>query len=390
MAELQSCDLESLDDRFQVLKILGKGGFGEVYKGRRLVPPQDTVALKVCEMPLVDREQAVLRLLREVKNARRLDHQNAVSVYEHGNLGDGRFYYAMEICDGPPLRDVMAIEEFPQPRIARIVIQVLDALAAAHALGMVHRDMKPENVHLVPGPDGRESVKVLDFGLAKVMSGSQSQELTAQGQIIGTVSYMAPEQLRGQKMDGRVDLYAVGIMLYELLAGVRPYTGANPKEIMGHHLKSPVPSLRKQLGRWQCSRKLDALLIKALAKRPEERFASAEEMADALKAAIPQALTYEAPFVKQPAEEAAASSTSDLATADLDQAELVESSEQSTHKPAVPPSGVAVAPGAKPPFPPLPQFKRPTGGPTVEPTMALTAPGAKPPFPGVPQFKKPT
>ncbi|MHC4391337.1 MAG: protein kinase domain-containing protein [Planctomycetota bacterium] len=278
-----------LDTHYDLANCLGKGGFGAVYRARPKDRPHLEVALKVLERPHVDADSFEARFLREVKNARRLDHPHAVRLFEFGALFDGRLFYEMEICDGPSLRDVLTRDGPLRPdRLVRIAAQVLSALGAAHAMHMVHRDIKPDNVHLVAGPDGYEAAKVLDFGLAKMGGGRASQELTQVGQVLGTLEYMAPEQLMGKPLDGRADIYATAVMLFELLSGRRPFEADDDLALTQLQLTAPPPSLT-ELTRGRVSPALDAVIYAALAKAPERRPPSAEAFAEALLRAEPAA-----------------------------------------------------------------------------------------------------
>ncbi|MFC1706441.1 serine/threonine-protein kinase [Planctomycetota bacterium] len=213
---------EVVDGRYRLTRLLGKGGFGAVYAAEPLASPGSELAVKLLSRPREGLDDFEARFRREVRNAQRLCHPNAVRIFAFGTWGPDILYYVMELCEGRSLRELCKAEGPLAPaRAVRLTIQVLEVLGAAHALGMVHRDIKPDNVQVMVRPGAGEVVKLLDFGLAKVLSGTESQDLTAADEITGTFEYMAPEQFRGARANRRSDLYAVGAVLYEVLAGQR-------------------------------------------------------------------------------------------------------------------------------------------------------------------------
>ncbi len=217
------------------------------------------------------------RLLREARSAAALNHPHVVAVHDTGSH-DGTPFLVMEYVDGPSLR---AEPPSDLAEIVRLACQICDALEHAHARAVVHRDLKPENV-LLAGPPGARAVKLVDLGLA--VAAGASQRLSEAGVIVGTVSFMAPEQALGQTVDGRADLYALGVMLYELTTGRLPFTGAQPLEIVSQHVLAPVVPPRAV--RADLPPGLDAVIVRLLAKEPEGRFASAADTRDALRAAL--------------------------------------------------------------------------------------------------------
>ncbi len=275
-----------LGGRFRLGRELGRGGFGAVYEAEDVGVPGRLVALKVLERPAHDAASFEARFMREVKNAQRLDHPHAVRIYEYGALPDGRLFYAMELCRGRSLRAVFSGGPAEPARLVRLVREALSALGAAHALGMVHRDVKPDNIQVVAGEDGYEHAKLLDFGLAKVGGGRASQDLTRDGIVFGTVEYMPPEQLAGRPVDARADLYAMSVVLYELLAGRRPFADADERSLVRSILSQAPPDLSTLTGA-RVPPALAAAIGKGLAKRPEDRHANAEAFSAALSAAVP-------------------------------------------------------------------------------------------------------
>ncbi len=255
------------DGRYRVLRRLGRGGMADVYLaedeelGRR-------VAIKVLNERHAADAQFVERFRREATNAAGLSHPNIVSIYDRGEA-EGTYYIAMEYLDGSTLKDVV-VEQGPLPVEDAIsyVRDLLGALRFAHRKGIVHRDIKPHNV--MADSDGR--IKVTDFGIAR----AGASQMTEAGSIIGTAQYLSPEQARGGVIDHRSDLYSVGIVLFELLTGTVPFGGETPVEIAMKHLSS-VPDPPSQR-RPDLPRALDQIVLRALAKDPEERYQTAEEM----------------------------------------------------------------------------------------------------------------
>ncbi len=274
-----------LGDKFEILAVLGEGGAGTVYDALRL-PERERIALKVLHGHLVGDRQIRGRFEREARILRRLHGPHVCPILEFGELPDPRrdgqalLYMALPKIDGPPLDAVLAREGPPPlPRAIDIILQVLDALKMAHAQGVIHRDLKPANVLL----RGGTHVVVVDFGLAKIIAGEAGATvLTAQNMVCGTPEYMAPEQARGDEIDPRCDVYAAGVMLYELLTGAVPFRGATPLNVLTEHLTSPPepPSLRAPTR--GISRALEAVVLHALAKDPAHRYPSAAAFAAAI------------------------------------------------------------------------------------------------------------
>ncbi len=262
--------------KYEIRRELGQGAMGIVYEGFDSMIAR-RVALKTLRREQLDRaeaEEVLARLKREAQAAGRLNHPSIVQVYEYGEEG-GTAFIAMEFVEGRELKDAFdANERFPMAEIVRIMEQLLAALDYSHGNGVVHRDIKPSNIILLK--DG--TVKVADFGIARI----ESSNLTQAGSVLGTPSYMSPEQFMGQTVDGRSDLFSAGVILYQFLTGEKPFTGALTT-IMHKVLKEepPAPSALNV----QVPLPFDALIRKALAKRPDERFQSGREFTAALKAA---------------------------------------------------------------------------------------------------------
>ena len=268
--------------RYQLIRRIGKGGMGLVYEADHLGIGK-RVAVKVLLDKYSDDPEVVARFQREARTASAIGDEHIVEVFDAGVTDDGRSYLVMELLIGLSLSDVAeATGPMPAARAVPIVRQVLRGLAAAHAKGIVHRDMKPENVFLVQKPDRHDFVKIMDFGISKFLQDRESKvRLTATGAVIGTPVYMAPEQAMGTgEIDARVDLYAVGVMLYELLAGRPPFQAPTYIALVTQHLQQPPPPL--QQARPDLPTPLVVAVHKALEKEPRHRFASAAEMAAAL------------------------------------------------------------------------------------------------------------
>jgi len=268
-------DLKKLG-KYEIRGELGQGAMGIVYDGFDPMIAR-RVALKTVRRDQLDRaevEEILARFKREAQAAGRLNHPNIVQIYEYGE-DDGTAFIAMEFVEGRELKDFFdADERFPMAEIVRIMGQLLEALDYSHRNGVVHRDIKPANIILLK--DG--TVKVADFGIARV----ESSNLTQAGSVLGTPSYMSPEQFMGQTVDGRSDLFSAGVILYQFLTGEKPFTGALTT-IMHKVLKEepPAPSALNV----QVPRPFDALIRRALAKRPDERFQNGREFVIALKMA---------------------------------------------------------------------------------------------------------
>ncbi len=274
-----------LDGRYLLLSLLGEGGMGHVYRANHVLMDKP-VAVKLIHAELAHMEDVAKRFEREAKSSSRLTDPHCITVTDFGRTDDGTLYLVMEILEGDEL-DVRLEEQgaLPLDEALRIISQILKGLAHAHGQGVVHRDLKPENVFLVDHGDEKDFVKILDFGIAKLAAGGGSENLTKSGVVFGTPKYLSPEQALGDKMDHRVDLYAVGIMLYELLTGKPPFDAETAMDTLSMHLTKDPPSLA-EFGVFP--RGLQEVFNKALAKKPEDRYASAEEFQAAIEALDPE------------------------------------------------------------------------------------------------------
>ncbi|HET9212755.1 MAG TPA: protein kinase [Thermoanaerobaculia bacterium] len=260
--------------RYRVLERLGGGGAGVVYKAED-VKLERLVALKFLSTYRSASEADTRRFLREARASSQVDHPNICTVYEVDETEDGRLFIAMAFCEGETLKRKIERGPLPLPEAVRIAAQIASGLAAAHAKGIVHRDVKPANV--IVSPDGR--VKIVDFGIAKLADQSR---LTRDGTAVGTAGYMAPEQIRGEEIDPRTDIWALGVVLYEMATGRTPFPGDNDHErIRGILTREPEPmaSLRSAV-----PPELARIVARALAKRAGDRYPSMEAMREDLLA----------------------------------------------------------------------------------------------------------
>jgi eukaryotic-like serine/threonine-protein kinase len=271
-----------IDERYRLIERLGGGGMGSVYRAERISLGR-TVAVKFLLPSLGSRSDFVQRFQREAMAMSKLYHVHCAALYDCGVHG-GAPYLVIEYIPGRTLASDLRSGPLSPARAIGIMRQVLEALRYLHRRNIVHRDLKPQNVMLVASSSGVDFVKVLDFGMAKVMAGER-RDITVQGLIVGTPSVMAPEQIRQRPVDGRTDIYAAGILLYEMVVGHKPFQHPEMDKLMMMQLEAtPVPP-RRLLGPDAITPALEAVILKALAKAPEDRYQSAQEMSDALATA---------------------------------------------------------------------------------------------------------
>ncbi len=276
---------KTIAGRYKVEARLGEGGMGSVYRVEH-THMRKRLALKVLHREMTSQAEIVARFEREAMAAAHIEHPNVAGATDFGKLEDGSCYLVLEYVEGTSLRSQIDEGPLPQARAVHITVQILGALKRAHELGIVHRDLKPENVHLVDKDGDPDFVKVLDFGIARVpigaIGGEAGPSLTRAGMVYGTPEYMAPEQALGQDVDGRSDQYAVGVMLFEMLVGKRPYDNKDKVALLGQHVAGPIPSVRTRAPEGAVSPSLDAVVHKMLAKSPSDRYDDASEAAEAL------------------------------------------------------------------------------------------------------------
>ena len=267
-------------DRYHVVKKLGEGGMGQVYLAEHVKMGRRS-AIKVMNPSMVHDPDAVARFNREASNASRINHPNVCAIYDFGETPDGLIYLAMEFIEGEPLTDLLEREgALPLARAADIFRQTADALQAAHDLGIVHRDLKPDNIMLSRKKGGGDTVKVVDFGIAKAVGGDDAgQKVTKTGLVIGTPEFMSPEQLSGDTLDGRSDLYSLALVFYRMLSGKLPFEATTVQETMIKRLTDEPIKLADARPDLSFPPGLQPVLDTALARTPAERYQSVSKFA---------------------------------------------------------------------------------------------------------------
>jgi serine/threonine-protein kinase len=276
---------KTLNDKYRVVAEIGTGAMGTGYLGEH-VGLKKKVALKVLHPDLRLSDEQLQRFQREGIAAGKFNHPNAIQIFDFDKTENRVIYLAMEFVEGSNLRVYLRRKgKLSVPMALRLTRQVLACLAEAHRHGIVHRDLKPDNIMVVPAARGEVRVKVLDFGLSKLvdMSGKESSLLTQAGRILGTPLYMAPEQCAGEEIDARSDLYAVGLMLYEMVAGIRPFPEESTSELLFTRATKEAPSLLGEFPDMEIPAELDELLVRSMQRRRRDRFQTAEEMMAALE-----------------------------------------------------------------------------------------------------------
>src|SRR6185369_17025656 len=230
-----------VSERYRILRKVGQGGMGVVYLAEHALI-EKKIALKILFPELTRRSDLVARFLQEAKSASRIGHENVIDIFDFGQLPDGMVYLAMEYLDGVDLGHILRTEgPMPWERARPILMQIAKGLRAAHERGIIHRDMKPENIFVTQREGHPDFVKVLDFGIAKMTEvDNDGPRLTQAGAIFGTPEYMSPEQAQGQPPDHRVDVYAVGCIMYQVLTGVVPFHAESFMGILAKHMLEPV------------------------------------------------------------------------------------------------------------------------------------------------------
>ena len=272
-------------DRYNVIRKLGEGGMGTVYLAEHVKMGRKS-AIKVMNPGMVSDADAISRFNREASNASRINHPNVAAVYDFGETSDGLIFLAMEFIEGPSLTKV--IEEngsLPPARAAEITRQAAEALSVAHDMGIVHRDLKPDNIMLAKGRDGSDIVKVVDFGIAKAQDG-EGQKVTKTGLVVGTPEYMSPEQLAGDKLDGRSDLYSLALVSYAMLTGKLPFPAETIQESMIKRLTDEPKPLAEMKPDTTWPEPVQTVITTALQRDAASRYQTASEFGRALHAAV--------------------------------------------------------------------------------------------------------
>ena len=266
--------------RYRIVAPIGSGAMGSVYRAEH-VQISKVMAIKLLHRDVEQNAESVARFHREAEAASRLNHPNTVHVFDFGRTKSGSLYLVMEYVDGEDLSKVIE-REGPMPfgRVASLIAQVAGSVADAHLAGIIHRDLKPENVVVAQTREGQVA-KVLDFGLAKLFQGTVESQVTSSGTIVGTPYYMSPEQIQGQELDGRSDVYALGAIMYECVVGKPPFEAPNPVGVLSKHLsEEPLPpSTRSPLS---VPAEADQIIMRCLEKDPARRYQSADDLRRAL------------------------------------------------------------------------------------------------------------
>ena len=273
-----------LDGRYRLIRKIGQGGMGAIYRAVHIEN------LRICAIKLMTslspgKDDAIARFKREARNSVRIDSVHAVTVYDSGETDEGLLYLAMEFIDGKPLSRVIAEQRvLPIERVIHITNQIAEALAAAHALPMIHRDLKPDNIMITRKGSDPDFVKVLDFGIAKALTEEGADNLTKTGFVLGTPVYMSPEQLLGEPLDGRSDIYSLAIIVFEMLSGRLPFEGDNPQAVMMKRVMSQPTRLRALAP--TVSESVETAVMSGLERDPNARIANVEAFASELNRAL--------------------------------------------------------------------------------------------------------
>jgi eukaryotic-like serine/threonine-protein kinase len=271
-------------ERYHITKKLGEGGMGQVYLAEH-VKMGRLCAIKIMMPGTMSDPDAISRFNREAANASRISHPNVCAIYDFGETPDGLIYLAMEFIEGRSLTDLLAeAGTLPLARAATMIQQTAEALQVAHDLGIVHRDLKPDNIMVVT-TRGKDTVKVVDFGIAKAIGGddSKAQKVTKTGFVVGTPEYMSPEQLAGDAVDGRSDLYSLGLVFYRMLTGTSPFPADSQQETMIKRLTDDPLPLSVARPDVQFPPEVQRVLDRALARSPNDRYRAASDFAREVK-----------------------------------------------------------------------------------------------------------
>jgi tRNA A-37 threonylcarbamoyl transferase component Bud32 len=259
-----------IDGRYEILSRIGEGGMGVVYKARQMAIDR-VIAVKMLNAQMAGDQTWVQRFYNEAKACSRLQHPNTIRMFDFGQTNDGRLYMTMEFLDGMSLREAVSKGPLAPQRVVKILIQCCASLAEAHSIGIIHRDIKPDNVFLLNMAGSPDFVKLLDFSVAKLLEGDRMK--TQAGVVFGTPQYMSPEQGRGLPLDARSDLYALGILAFEMLTGNVPFNDENPMTVIQMHLHAAIPPLPQSV-----PYSVQQILRRALEKDPSRRYQSSGEM----------------------------------------------------------------------------------------------------------------
>ncbi len=277
--------------KYDIIDVIGHGGMGVVYKGRQVLMDR-TVAIKMLQSQHIADSMSVKRFHQEGKAASKMNHPHVITVYDFGvTPTSGQPFIVMDYLLGTDLSTIIKDEgQLGVERSLKILSQSTDALDHAHRMGVIHRDLKPSNIMLIDYEDEKDYVKVVDFGVAKLISaGGEQQRLTQMGEVCGSPVYMSPEQCQGHELDNRSDIYSMGIVIYETLTGRLPILGRTMVETMGKHITEAPPRFKEVRPDLYIPERLEAVVFKALAKDPADRHQTMAELTRDLDTAIPRA-----------------------------------------------------------------------------------------------------
>jgi serine/threonine protein kinase len=274
----------TIGGRYIIESIIGEGGMGRVYLARHNVLDKN-FAIKVLHPSLAAHREISGRFVREARAASSIESDHVVNISDFGTLEDGVAYFVMDYIRGKTLRDEIRDNgPLPYKDVASIGTQIALGLSEAHVKNIVHRDLKPPNILISRRESGPIQVKILDFGIAKCPTSDSGEALTLQGTVLGTPYYMAPEQVRNVEIDGRADIYTLGIVLYEMMTGECPFVGEATAHVMAQQIFYTPPPVREAVPGILCSAELEAIIGRCLEKEPAKRFQTARELAQALAA----------------------------------------------------------------------------------------------------------
>ena len=270
--------------RFQIVSLIARGGMGKVYRAEQ-APLGRVCAIKILN-PNYNGDadpEFHRRFFREASIASKITHPNSVTIFDYGQ-SDEIYYMAMEYLEGQTLHHALReVKTMHEERVSRIAGQICRALREAHSLGVIHRDLKPANIFLMRHGDDEDFVKILDFGLVKHVNERPEEQLTQTGLFMGSPKYMAPEQIQGGHVDTRTDVYSLGIMMYEMLAGKVPFDRASSVNILMAHVGEPPPNMREVNPNLMCSPGMEEIVMRSIAKDPNERPSTMDEVLMCLK-----------------------------------------------------------------------------------------------------------
>jgi len=285
----------TLSGRYLIERLIGEGGMGAVYAAVQPVIGK-RVAIKVIAQNIASNPDVVRRFVEEARSVNKIGHPNIVDIFSFGWLPDQRHYFAMEFLDGKSLSDRLKHGGLEAAECRRVMRQICEALEAAHRAGIVHRDLKPDNIWVAEPQHGESFAKLLDFGIAKLMGDGDAATRTQTGVMMGTPAYMAPEQCRGEGIDPRTDIYALGVILYEMFARRLPFQGGFAELITHHLVTTPKPPSTYA----PVSQALDKVILACLEKDVAKRPQTAAELGRLLAAALPAGGTPAAAFPSAP------------------------------------------------------------------------------------------